>query len=1112
MLLRELYKNAKRVIKEGGNLRLGDPAKGEPVHDADEIDLKVHNRTFMVGLLNKLLHDINKAFEAQNGVTLWSPKLLQSQTFLGGSSLHFFNTSGISDEQFAKHKPKVGDIDTQCDKQLEPKVHHFLSSHTNKKIGDTLFLGFSSGNEQFNGLFQFENPPIKIQIDFEFGRYSPETNAPDDWFRFSHNSEWNDIEAGVKGVFHKYLYRSLSGITSVNAYIAKLEGRGKTRSIQISDQPEVVNKISFAVASKQGGGVSEKYRPYIDPNTNQPMTKNGLPVLELVPPAEKSYIQDLNQQFTLFFGRNPTPEDSKLQQSFIGTLDLINKYVSQDKKPRIVNSFLNICFEPGGQMISRDDPTRDAHIKFTAVDIMLDKLGLKNMRNDAVRMAKEYEDEFNEVEAYKKANPHEPQPRAALKKAKALQQLAEAEEMAVKAQLRKGMPHLHDLKAPDFLDLLDELHDGNGRFKLQNIPLNVKVDGFGGRFGKNAEGKPFMGTSRTEPRYQAGFVDYHQRKGTTDPEILGRAKLFDDLFNEMMKAIALVDSTLGEDFLLNKQVTCEVLYLPFATETEDGRLKFVGIHYDKLPQGVQLALVPFRVTDATSGEDLPDSHSYIKKLLSAGSLGSVMFINNSLTQREGLDVTEIINVLDNIEELKRIVSDTNGKRDKISQQLKKEIEEKLQPVKINLEKAIINDPNIIGKDMLGKDYEGIVINSRLGPIKVTSNEQRQVIANKNAAKVAARQEQTRGSTKTAVVAIGSFVGHKGHQQLFDLTIKKAKKVGGDPYLFIGNAVGKDDPIPTGDKIKTWQLLYPHYAKNISTVNVNGGSLLQKIKHEIINPLPGKPPRYDNVILMVGEDQKDLTMPQALMKAVNKFQGYEHVKVSLGVTPRGTGVSFTQLRNALKTQDHKHAFDIWNSAFNGGQFGAAQLPPNWIEHLMNISRHGMGINNQPTDNNPINIKEANRIVREMRAREFSRKKLYEKAVILPSMPDAHMAGHGSEPLKDEHLAGLNHAVSYPSISMNKSNGSAYLQYRFGLALAGSHPDPKQHMPIHQPVAGAFAGDPLLVPYTDADLAIIKAAGDHLGLGEITKLADRSQEVGSVNKVSPVRKFVSNKYGV
>jgi len=931
MNLLELFSRP-RLLSEGGNLELDNPNDPSAPYQADEIDLKVHNRTFMVGLLDKLLHDINVAFYKQNKKPLWNPQLLQSKEFLGGSSLHFFDTKGITDKEFAKHKPKVGDIDTQCNKELEPEVEQFLTAYDHKQIGDATLLGFSRGSEQYNALFQLQDLPIKIQIDFEFGKYDEKTDMPDEWYRFSHSSEWNDIQAGIKGVFHKYIYRAL---TSAHGSIKHQVDVKKTKT---NIKPNVAdNDLSFAVASGQGGGLSHKYEPYIhtDPETGQKKTHDqGVPYKRLIPSGERKYIQKLDQQFFFFFGAKPEGNDSQLQKSFLGTLDLINKYITDNSaKENVFRAFLTLCFEPGGQMITKNDPERDQEIKFAAIDNFIQKCKLKNLRPEAIKMGKEYIDDFKEVQDYKQKNPNEKQPRAALKRMKA--GLNEAE---VKAQLRKGMPHLHDLKAVDFLDLLDELHDGNGKFKLENIPLNVKVDGFGGRFGKNAEGKPFMGTSRTEPRYQASFVDYHQKKGTTDPEILGRAQMFDDLFSEMMKAIKLVDSKLGPDFLVNKQVTCEVLFLPFATETPEGKLKFVGIHYDKLPKGVQLALVPFHAVEADSGEPVEDP-KFIDSLLGVGNQGSVMFVNNRLTQKEGLDVTEIINPLDNIEELKSIVSGTAGKRDRASLQLRKEVEEKLLPIKEKLEQAIIKDPNIIGKDMLGKDYEGIVINSRLGPIKVTSQEQRNVIQAKQDAKTNARTERPRGENKTAVVAIGSFVGHVGHEQLFDYTIKKAAQVGGDPYLFIGNAEGKDDPIPPSVKVQTWHKMYPQYANNISTVNQQGGTLMQKIKHELINPLPGKPPRYDNVIIMVGEDQKNMPIAQALMKSVNKFEGYEHVKVSLEATPRGTGMSFTKLRNILKdpnaTPEQQYA--VWSQGFDVKKLGRE-----WIMRLMELTRKGMGI--------------------------------------------------------------------------------------------------------------------------------------------------------------------------
>lgn len=937
MKLFDLIRLSKPVLREGGN-QSSHKDDGTPMpgwqgipghHQAQELDLRVHDRTYVVNILSNLLHAINDLYAKQYKEPLWHENSVEAQKFLSGSSARFFDKK-IPDEEFVRIKPTVGDIDTQADEKHAETIKQFLTGLIGKQIGDVKFIGFSPGNNQYSSMWQvmLQDLPVKLQIDFEYGEHDQDTGLPTEWQDYSHSSAWEDLSAGIKGVFHKYIDRALPYASNVSTkYVARV----LKKSTKISAEPVTDSDYSFAVSGQGGGGVSQKYIPYNDPNTGEPMVKDGIPVMQFLEPANRQYIKNLAQQFEIFFGQKPSAQDQQLKNSFIGTVQLATKYLDDEQRTELFNRFVSICFEPGSQMITKNDPARDRNIKMAAIDYMIEHLGLPNaqvLRKEAIDTAIAYEQAFNN-----KKVPVAPAP------------LKEAEEQpAVVAQLRKGMPHLRDLKSIDFLDLLDELHDGNGAFKLQNIPLNVKVDGFGGRFGKNAEGKPFMGTSRTEPRYQAGFLKYHQEKGTTDPEILGRAKIFDDLFNEMMEAVKLVDSKLGPNFLIDKQVTCELLFLPFATETPEGKLKFVGIHYDKLPEGVQLALVPFRVVEASTGQDLPNSNEFVKQLTGLGQQGSVMFIDNSLTQKEALDVTAMVPPLENIEQFKSMLADKSPG----SLKRRQEVAASLEPVKLALEKAIIEDPNIVGKDKLGQDYEGIVINSRLGPIKVTSQEQKKVIADKNAAKAAVKASQANAQNipqtenKTAVVAIGSFVGHKGHQELFKYTIDKAKEVGGDPYLFMGSAVGKDDPIPVADKVATWQKLYPQYANHISAVTQEGGTLMQKIKHELIQPMPGKPPRYDNIIIMVGEDQANMPIAGALMKAVNKFKGYEHVKVTLEPTPRGTGMSFTQLRNSLKTGNEQTAFSLWNDAFNGGKFGAQQLPPDWIKHLMDISKKGMGI--------------------------------------------------------------------------------------------------------------------------------------------------------------------------
>lgn len=127
---------------------------------------------------------------------------------------------------------------------------------------------------------------------------------------------------------------------------------------------------------------------------------------------------------------------------------------------------------------------------------------------------------------------------------------------------------------------------------------------------------------------------------------------------------------------------------------------------------------------------------------------------------------------------------------------------------------------------------------------------------------------------------------------------------------------------------------------------------------------------------------------------------------------------------------------------------------------------------------------------MRAREFVVEQRYGSAKDVPAM---------GKKLPKSQQSALKGAISMPDISQTKQGGSPYTQWRFGIAMAGAPDYPT-------PPAGAFAGDPLLATYSDADLAIINAAAKSVGAGRISKITDnRSTEADYVNKTSPVRGF-------
>ena len=127
---------------------------------------------------------------------------------------------------------------------------------------------------------------------------------------------------------------------------------------------------------------------------------------------------------------------------------------------------------------------------------------------------------------------------------------------------------------------------------------------------------------------------------------------------------------------------------------------------------------------------------------------------------------------------------------------------------------------------------------------------------------------------------------------------------------------------------------------------------------------------------------------------------------------------------------------------------------------------------------------------MRAKEFINEAKYGSAADVP-------ADAGKMP--KSHRSVLKGMVSMPDISQNKQGGSPYTQWRFSIAMAGAPDYPTEP-------AGAFAGDPILATYSDADMDIINSAAKSVGAGRVTKLTDnRSTEADYVNTTSPVQGF-------
>jgi len=914
---------SRKPLMEGGNLSING-------HEAQHLDLKVTKRSYMVPKLNELLHAINSAYNKMYKQPLWSNKVLASGEFLSGSSLHFFNVKGIPDEVFTEKKPTVGDIDTMVDKTKEPDLQQFLTAYTNKQIGPAIFLGFQRGNEQFSGLFEMQDPPVKVQIDFEFVAF--QNDKPSDWARFSHSSAWEDLQAGVKGVFHKWLIQAFTALTRKDFLLRKLVGRGKLRQEQ--DIPTTDNMYSFAVSSKEGGGLRAKYEPVLDAN-GKPLVKDGLPVMTAAPTT--GYEQNIGQIFANILGHRLDPKQSQALQkyfwSFTGLLQVMNKLMSPEEKQQVLTGFLEKTIGKGAQGMYKNNPDKDIAEKTTAINTLLKTLKLPKPANlDQM------------IDAYRKSYSMTPADEGVKSSAKVVKSMAKNRlSEAVPSYKRKGIQHIYnpgsstEMKDVDFINFCKEIAQDGGKFA--GVPINLKVDGAGIRFGKTQNGEPFFMTSRVEtPMTKANIGDfekYGRSQGQSD-EQLARTQNYD-------KALStIVNADFMKDIPPDTIVQAEMLFNPMAQQ-ENGGYKFVNIPYDPKKLGKVMTLVPISVKQYSTGETRPDA-AKIKQELIKDSTPNIKMINNTLNHKD-IDVSSIVNpIVKNADALLSAVSQRGDTPDK---QKAKAI---LSKARQALSRAIINSP-IPGKDQLGDMIEGLVINMPSGTLaKVTSPDMQQ----KMAAKQAMNKKPTEGGnrTKPAVVTIGSFVGHKGHEQLINQTIETAKKVGGDPYIYVSPVTGPDDPIPPGDKVKTLQKLYPEYAKNIQVWNPEG-TPMKKIEKELV--LPANSP-YNKIILLVGDDryegmknwmdslEKRMKDPVALAKygGTQNQVDFETVRTERDPSKGGTGISFTQLRDILKNPNasEQDKLNLWLNAFDSKKLGA-----DWVKHLMDTTAKNMGVQQQ-----------------------------------------------------------------------------------------------------------------------------------------------------------------------
>jgi hypothetical protein len=258
---------------------------------------------------------------------------------------------------------------------------------------------------------------------------------------------------------------------------------------------------------------------------------------------------------------------------------------------------------------------------------------------------------------------------------------------------RQSIVHFENMKPIDFLEFAKRVLKENNQ--LKDVSATLKVDGCSMRFGKDSLGQFFLETGRSGPiQKENAFSTYTAAKKDATEEVLERAKHYDDMY------VKLKASKIWEDLPNNTKVICEMLYNPMAEQSED-KITFISVPYDKNKLGKVATIIPISIMGDYDITNLYDKSTKEIKIISP------KLANLNLKFKVDLSA---VNDMDEgiLKSLKQA-----------DKPLKNKWVAELQSLKDEMAKQILTHP-ITGKDKLGKEIEGIVIELHGKNYKITT--------------------------------------------------------------------------------------------------------------------------------------------------------------------------------------------------------------------------------------------------------------------------------------------------------------------------------------------------------------------------------------------------------
>lgn len=335
-------------LDEGGNVSVGG-------RDADKIEVALVVRDRFVQDMRMFFKNIDQRYLGQTGEHLYDPaaieKLLAGSGF-GGSTAVFFDLEK-HDELFKTVKKKLGDIDVYIPRESYVNLFNLLRALEGQRIIDLPegrsidYVGQIDENAvgtQINSLFvyNFTSPDgdpaeINMQIDFVKARFTEE-GLPHSSIIHSHGSSAMDMMEGIKGFAKNYLIASLTTkLTKVKGKLATPKSTPEKITISKSLDSDELSLFTFSTdygfrQAREKLGEKDGYDIFIN-----------------IAYADEKVLTT-KEGFKKLFNVEPTEEELDLFHSYIGTLQLMRKYLLDDTYGEttlydsVLSSLLHKCF------------------------------------------------------------------------------------------------------------------------------------------------------------------------------------------------------------------------------------------------------------------------------------------------------------------------------------------------------------------------------------------------------------------------------------------------------------------------------------------------------------------------------------------------------------------------------------------------------------------------------------------------------------------------------------------------------------------------------------------------------------------------------------------------